>query len=137
MKTKLLLRIAAGLMVFHALGHTRAIATWQNPGSAVPAELIEKMQTIHFSFKGNDSTMAAFYSGNGYAATILLLLIAALLWIVSDWENKAAVKLLWPAALSVILLAVIELIYFFPLAVIISLITAGLVFFSIFKLSKS
>lgn len=137
MRPKLTLRIAAGITLFHAIGHTRAILTWQKPNGPVPMDLIRKMQETHFVFRGHDSTMAAFYTGNGLAATVLLLLIASVLWLVADLENRSATKILWPIGFSLILLTVDELIFFFPMAVLISLVAASLVFFALFKLNKS
>ncbi|MGQ4828139.1 LIC_13387 family protein, partial [Enterococcus faecalis] len=72
MKPKILLKIASVLMLLHALGHTIGIITWQKLNSNVPNDLIQKMQETHFVFQGKDATMAKFFSGHGYAGTILL-----------------------------------------------------------------
>ena len=133
----LLLRIAAMIMVLHADGHTLSIITWQKPNGKIPLEVVQKMQDTHFSFQGKDSTMASFFSGHGYAGTILLLLIASVLWALSNSNDKNSTKILWLAGLSIILLAIDELVYFFPMAVVFSLISAALVFLSIQKINKT
>ena len=135
--TKLLLRIASGIMLLHAIGHTMAIFTWQKPNGKIPADVIHKMQESHFFFGGEDATMAGFFSGHGYTGTIFLLLIVSILWAISGWTEKRATKILWLAGLSILALASVELIYFFPLAVILSLFAGLLVFLSIFKLNKT
>jgi hypothetical protein len=134
--SKLLLRIAAVIMLLHAVGHTLAIITWQEPNGKIPFDLVQKMEETHFSFQGKNTTIANFFTGHGYAGTIFLLLIVSILLTVSNWNNKIATKILWPVGASIILLSIVELIYFFPLAAIFSLIAAALVFVSTFQLNK-
>ncbi|HWK06727.1 MAG TPA: hypothetical protein VNS58_23995 [Puia sp.] len=133
----LLTRIASGMMLLHAIGHTTAIVTWQNPNGKIPSDVIRKMQEAHFLFGGQDATMAKFFSGHGYAGTILLLLIVTLLWVISSWPGKKATGILWVIGISICALSVDELIYFFPMAVVFSLIAAVLVFVAIFQLNKT
>lgn len=135
--SKLLLRIAAGIMLVHAIGHTIGVFTWQKPNGKIPIEVVQKMQETHFLFGGKDSTMANFFSGHGYAGTILLLLIVTVLWTVSSSTDKIATKILWLVGIAIVTLALDELIYFFPMAVIFSLVAALLVFLSIFKINKT
>jgi hypothetical protein len=61
----------------------------------------------------------------------------SILWIVSKSENGILIKMLWPTGFSILLLAVDEFIYFFPMAVLFSVVAAALVFISIFKLKKA
>ncbi len=135
--SKLLLRIAAVIMFLHATGHTLGVITWQNRDNTIPVDVIQKMEDTHFSFQGKDATLAAFFSGHGYAGTILLLLITTLLWILSDSADKNSTKTLWVLGIAIVLLGVIEMLYFFPLAVAFSFISAALVFFSINRIKKS
>jgi uncharacterized membrane protein YoaT (DUF817 family) len=135
--SKLLLRIASVIMLFHAIGHTLAIVTWQKPSGKIPSDVVQKMQDKHFTFGGQDATMANFFSGHGYAGTIFLLLIVTILWILSGWTERKAIKILWIIGLAIGLLALDEQIYFFPMAAVFSLIAAALVFVSIFKLTKT
>jgi hypothetical protein len=135
--TKILLRIAAVVMLLHAVGHTTGVATWQSPTGEIPIEVVKIMQDVQFSFMGKDgSTMSEFYSGFGYVGTILLLLIAVLLWVLANWKDKSAIKLLWILGSAVVALGVVEAIYFFPMAVAFCVITAILVFIAIFRLNK-
>ena len=95
------------------------------------------MQDTHFLFQGKDATLAAFFSGHGYAGTILLLLIVSILWVLSGSNDKNSTKILWLLAVSLVLLAMVELVYFFPLAVAFSLVSATLVILSINKINKT
>lgn len=134
--SKLLLRIAAIIMLLHAIGHTLAIVTWRKPNGKIPFDIVQKMQDTHFSFQGKDSTMASFFSGHGYAGAIFLLLIVSILWTISNWQEKRATKILWLVGVAIVLLAVDELLFFFPMAMVFSLLAAALVFISIFKINK-
>jgi len=137
MKPKILLRIAALIMLFHCVGHTVGVLTWQRPNGSIPSEVVQKMQEVQFGFMGKDgSTMANFYSGFGYSATIMLLFIVALLWLLSGMSDKSAAKILWIVAIAIILLSADEMIFFFPMAVTFSLVSAVLVVISIFKINK-
>ena len=138
MKTKLLLRIAAVIMLLHGLGHTFGVMTWQNPRTAEYQQTVEKMQDVQFDFMGkSNATLADFYSGFGYGGTILLLLSAALLWVISDLRHKSVIKLLWIIGVAIVLLGIIETIYFFPFAVSFCIVSAALVFIAIFQLKKA
>ena len=140
MKPKLLLRIAAAIIFLHALAHTMGVYTWKNTNSHVPQDLIKQMTEQKFAFMGTTATMAAFYDGFGYASTIAMLLIVAILWILGSAPKKNAalsVKILWPAAAFLFLLGIDEIIYFFPMAAIFSFLAFLLTAFSIFKLSRS
>jgi uncharacterized membrane protein len=137
MSSKIFLRIAAIVMLLHCVGHTIGVATWQNPDGEIPIEVVQKMQDVQFNFMGKDgSTMAEFYTGFGYCGTILMLFIAVLLWIFSGRKDKSVTKELWVTGLAIVLLAVIEIIYFFPFAVAFCVISAVLVFISIFFINK-
>ncbi len=140
MKSKLLLRIAAAIIFLHAVGHTTGVYTWKNANSHVPQDLIKQMTEQKFAFMGANATMATFYDGFGYAATIAMLLIAALLWIIGGIAEKNAAlsaKVLWPVAAFLFLLGIDEIIYFFPMAAVFSFLAFLLTVFSIFKLSRS
>jgi len=140
MKSKLLLRIAAAIIFLHAVGHTTGVYTWKNANSHVRQDLIKQMTEQKFAFMGANATMAAFYDGFGYAATIAMLLIAALLWIIGGIAEKNAAlsaKVLWPVAAFLFLLGIDEIIYFFPMAAVFSFLAFLLTVFSIFKLSRS
>ncbi|MFK5108627.1 hypothetical protein ACI394_29270, partial [Klebsiella pneumoniae] len=59
-----------------------------------------------------------------------------ILWTISNWQEKRATKILWLVGVAIVLLAVDEQLFFFPMAMVFSLLAAALVFISIFKISK-
>ena len=140
MNAKLLLRIAAVVMLFHGVGHTVGVATWESPDGDVYRQIpqvVSAMQDTEFSFMGKDgATMAGFYSGFGYCGTIFLVFVALLLWILAGWKDKSVTPILWITGLAIVALAVLEIIYFFPMAVAFCLISAALVFTSIILINK-
>jgi len=137
MNPKILLRIAAIVLFFHAIGHSMGTFAWQADFSDIPSEVVAKMYQDQFNFMGKETTMASLFTGNGIGGLISLLLMSVLLWAVSGWNNKQAVTVLWIIGCAIIALAVCEIIYFFPMAYAFCFVAAALVFFSIFKISKS
>jgi hypothetical protein len=113
MKPKLLLRIAAGLMFLHTIGHSFGALTWKDAPNAAVAAVIASMQSEHFHFMGRESTIAGFYVGYGVSMILVLLFISLLLWIFSTAFNPGAIALM---GIFLVALGVVEYIYFFPLA---------------------
>ena len=139
MKSKLLLRIAAALMLLHGIGHTFGVATWKNPDGDIAKqipEVVRLMQSESVNFMGINSTMAKFYDGFGYCGTIFLLFLAVLLWVIACRKDKSAIKILWVTCGAIVALAVLEMIYFFPMAWMFCLISAVLIVVSIFQIKK-
>jgi len=137
---KLALRIAAFVMLFHAIGHTMGIATWKNPSSKVPPVVIQAMVDNNFLFQGAPGNMARFYEGMGYSATIAILLVVSILWIASNVDAKnvrLAANFLLPVAGFLFLLALDEWIYFFPMAMAFSAVAMLLTLWAISRMRKA
>ena len=120
MSSKIILRIAAGIMLFHGLvlviGAVYMLLTGQNPTEGIPSE------------------MADFYIGASFCGQLLVLLIAALLWTLSCRNDKSAFKMLWIVATATVLLGIIEIVYFFPY--IVCILPGALAFVALLKLNK-
>jgi hypothetical protein len=117
MKPKLLLRIAAILMFLHTIGHTFGALSWKNAPNPLVGQVIAGMQKNHFEFMGRSATLASFYEGYGYMMILVLLLISMLLWLLAaESDSRLSSKLLPVLAVFLLLIAVIEYIYFFPFA---------------------
>lgn len=126
MKPKLLLRIAAILMLLHTLGHTMGALTWKEAPNPAVDLVIKGMETNHFNFMGRSVTLASFYDGYGFTMILVLLFISILLWLLSaDNGNSLSARLVPLVAVLLLLMGVIEYIYFFPFAAAFTLI-AGL-----------
>lgn len=123
MSSKLLIRIAAALMLLHTIGHCMGVFGKLDP-STVP--VMNAMKSQSFPFMGRSCTLADFYNGYGFTMIFVLVLVSALLWILSAeaQKSKAAVLQLRLIAGFILVMAVIEYIYFFPFAAGISLLAS-------------
>ncbi|HET6255421.1 MAG TPA: hypothetical protein VFE32_15180 [Puia sp.] len=123
MQPKLLLRIAAVLMLMHTIGHMYGALGHSLPPDPKLAAIISGMQTEHFNFMGRSASLGLFFTGYGMTIIFVLLLIAVQLWILSARPSRPIAVIL---GLYLITQAVIEYIYFFPMAAAISLAAAVL-----------
>lgn len=125
MKPKILLRIAALFVLLHTIGHTLGALTWKQAPNETVGRVITGMQTEHFDFMGRSVTLGGFFDGYGFTMIFVLLLVVILLWQLSNNpENRLAVKILQPLTCYLLIQAILEFIYFFPFAAVISLLAA-------------
>lgn len=117
MKPKLLLRIASLLMLFHMIGHTFGALGWKNAPNEAVGQVITGMETNHFEFMGRPVTLASFYEGYGFSMILVMLLISLLLWILSaETGNRLSARLLPLLAGFLLMVGILEYVYFFPFA---------------------
>jgi hypothetical protein len=137
-KPKHLVRIAALLMAFHALGHTMGALNWKkNPNEKVNL-VITSMQTEHFDFMGRSATLGQFYQGYGIIMILVLVLISLQLWMLSDETgNPKATKMLTVMATFLVLMATFEYIYFFAFAAAVSFLAGVCVIVSLAAKKRS
>jgi hypothetical protein len=130
MKPSISLRIAGSLMLLHTLGHTIGALTWKHAPNAKVAAVISSMQTGQFNFMGRSVTLGSFYSGYGFTMIGVLLLLSVLLWLLSAEPNR---KMILPPGLFLLFMGIIEFIYFFPFAAVISLLAGIFTLYAYFK----
>jgi len=130
---KIALRIAAILMLLHTAGHTVGALTWQDAPNAHVGAVITGMQTEHFNFMGRSLTLASFFNGYGFIMIGVLLLISILLWLLSSTPVRSIILLL---GLFLVFMGIMEFIYFFPFAAVISLL-AGICTLFAYQKSKT
>ena len=139
MPSKLLLRIASGLMLLHACLHTLGHSGWTKNPNLMYQEVVKKMMEEKFPFMGVSRSISEYYNGYGYCVTIALLVMAVILWLISSAaeQNNALVKnISLTLAIGLLAWGVDELIFFFPFAAGITLLASALIFISVFRLSK-
>jgi hypothetical protein len=121
---KLLLRIASIVMFAHDVGHTFGHLSWKETTDPAKREVVRQMTVNKFPFMGAVKSLGDYYDGYGFAASLALLLIASVLWVVSGsaTQNPALARKLC-LLISIILLAwgIDELMFFFPFAAAFSL----------------
>jgi hypothetical protein len=139
MKPKLLLRIAAILILIHGLLHTWGFSQWKQDPDPAKHEVIKQMTGQKFPFMGTTRNMGEYYDGFGYAGSIALFLIGALLLIMaSDLSSNTALakKAIITLGIALLLWATDELIYFFPFAVALTSIACICCFWSVYLLNN-
>jgi hypothetical protein len=139
MKPKILLRIAAILILIHGVLHTTGFGQWKSDPDPAKHEVIKQMTGQKFPFMGTSRNMGNYYDGFGYCGSIALILIAVLLWIVSgelSSNPSLAKKVILVLSFALLLWAIDETIYFFPFAVGLSLVSSICGFVSLIGLGK-
>jgi hypothetical protein len=126
MHPKYLLRVAAVIMLLHNIGHTIGHSGWKKEPHEVNRKAIEAMTSNEFEFMGRVSTYARFYDGYGYAGTLTLLLVTIVLWMLATAQDRQSKNTLIVFAAFLLSWAVMEYIYFFPLAAAFTLVAAVL-----------
>jgi hypothetical protein len=128
MKAKLLIRIAAVLILIHLIGHGIGHFTWQATTDPVKQEAIQQMFSHKFHFMGTMRSMGDYYRGYSLMLLPVYAMSVVLLWLISnaaDTQRRLSRQLLYPIAGAYFLFAVLEFTYFFPFAATMS-IGAGL-----------
>lgn len=133
MQPKLLLRIAAAIMLFHTIGHTFGALTWQHASNTRVADVIAGMNREQFLFKGRLTSLASFFSGYGIIMIFVLLLVSIQLWLLSTNPVKNQRIAM---GLFLLALAISEYIYFFPMAAIFTLVASICVGLTLVKRSS-
>ncbi len=139
MKPKLLLRIAAILILIHAALHTMGFSGWKNDPDPAKRQVIQGMTGQKFPFMGTSRNMGEYYDGFGYASSIALLLIAFLLWVTSGEllsSTTLSRKIIMVLSFGLLFWGVDELIYFFPFAATITLLACSCCFLSLLGATK-
>lgn len=134
MKPKLPLRIASVVMLLLDLGHTLGALTWKQASDPPQQEVIRHMTGKKFPFMGTTRSMGEYYDGYGFASTLARLLIAIILWLVSNANQQTrdlSKKITLTISIILVLWGIVELIFFFPLAAAFSLIASALGFYSV------
>ena len=78
MKTPLLLRIASGISLLFAIGHSiGGLQKWSPMGDN---EVLKAMTNVHFDVMGHQRSYFDFYTGFGWSISVTMLMQAILLW---------------------------------------------------------
>jgi hypothetical protein len=122
MKASVLYRVAAGLLLLFAAGHTFGFRQ-SDPQWGVAA-LLASMRSIHFAVQGFNRSYWDFYAGFGWFVSVFLVFAAALAWQLGGLraEILASVRLVaWAFALCFALVALLSWSFFFAAPVIFSI----------------
>lgn len=119
MSPKLLLRLAAGFILIHFLGHSLGHFTWKGATDPVKKEVINQMTSHDFPFMGALRSMGDYFEGY---STIMFVVYGMSIWMlltistVVEKQSELSGKLLVPIGFTYLVFGVVEFIYFFPFA---------------------
>jgi hypothetical protein len=129
MKPKILLSIASVIILLHAVGHFLGVASSTKADTDEQNLVIHAMTDHRFPVMGAVHSFADFLHGFGWIGEIALLLTAYLLWLTGSIAgSQPGISRKLSAALFISLLgqSVLEIIYFFPVAYVMTLIATVL-----------
>lgn len=140
MKPKFLLRIASLSIFLHTIGHTLGALSWKKDPDPNIQRVVDEMISYKFTFGGAVRSIGDFYEGYGVTMIFVLMLFAVLLWqlaAISVTFPGPAWRLLAPISLSLLVIALIEFIYFFFLPGVLTSIAGVLAGWSAISLWKN
>lgn len=141
MKPKYFLWAAITFVIIHLIGHTMGHFTWtDSQGDSLREEVIQRMTEHKFEYMGTNRSMGDYFEGYSALLLIKYLVIVLLLWVISGFaehQPQTARKLLAPIAMGLMAFGVLEFVYFFPFAAVISTLAGLCTFGSMFGLKKT
>jgi len=127
MKPPILLKIASVIMALHAVGHVFGVASSNKGSTSEEQDIIHAMTDHRFPIMGATRSFADLYNGFGNIVTVSLLLMAVLLWMTGFFANQFSAvskKLTLVLFIGLFLQSILEFVYFFPAAALMTLIAA-------------
>ena len=121
MKASLLYRIASGLLILFAVGHTLGFRR-VDPRWGIDS-LIGHLRSTHFAVQGFNRSYWDFFTAFGLFVTILLLFAAIVSWQIGGLPKEVLSTMpliTWSLAICFVLVTVLSYRYFFIVPVIFS-----------------
>ena len=137
-KPKLLIRIAAGLILFFAFGHSMGHFTRYDVTDPKEKEVLQMMSNNKFDLFGQITSYDKMYTGMSMNLIFTLLAFTFILWHISNISTdnkKLATKLLLPVTFCVFGFSITSFLFFFPIPAITCLIAGLLSLFALIKLN--
>ncbi|UIR57300.1 hypothetical protein LZQ00_05655 [Sphingobacterium sp. SRCM116780] len=137
MTAKRLIRISAILILVHLLGHTGGHLSWDKASGPLFG-VVKEMKSHSAEFMGATKSMADYFNGYSLIMFGLFGMSILVLWTLSNHTFRSAKlvkQILYPMGVTYLAFGVIEFLYFFPFAAIISLLAGILMLFSTLKLT--
>ena len=105
MNSKMLLRISAVSIFLNALFHFYIHFQWKSLSDPESVAALNQLPAVKISLMGSSYSLADYFDGYGYIIAIFLVLVAALLWALSDISDNfpaPSLKLLIPMVIFLI-----------------------------------
>jgi hypothetical protein len=128
MSPKLLIKLAAFSVLALLLGQSIGMVTWDNPADGGKRTVVQMMKTVSTPFMGSTKSLADYYNGNnwlifGFHGLVVYILLVLAPQIGSP-QKRSVIVLASAIALVYFIFSVVYFVYFFPLPIILSLLTS-------------
>lgn len=140
MSTKILIRLAAALILLHMVGHFFGHLGWDKPEDSKMQDVINTMKSYSADFMGATRSMADYFQGYSFILFGLFGMSMAVLWVISNHINANATlskNILLMLGISYIYFGIVEYIYFFTFAATISFSAGLLMVYSSIRLNNN
>jgi hypothetical protein len=137
-KPKILIRIAAGLILFFAFGHSMGHFTRYDVTDLKEKEVLEMMISNKFDLFGQKTSYDEMYKGMSMNLIFTLLAFIIILWHISNISTdnkKLATKLLLPVIFCVFGFSITSFLFFFPIPAITCFLAGLISSFALIKLN--
>ena len=111
MKAKVLLKIAAGLILIHLFGHGVGHKDWDKPTDPKMMDVVTAMKSHQGEFMGAVHSMADYYKGYSILIFGLYGMSIAILWFASGFVHEhpaIANKILYPIGIAYLFFGIVE-----------------------------
>lgn len=140
MKTKLPIRIASGLLLFFALGHSIGHFTRHNTKDPKAQEVLRVMTDRKFDMFGQMRSYDENYTGMSLNLVFTLVAFAVILWILSyqtDHHPHFTRSILIPILICVFGFSITGFLFFFPVPAATCLIASIFLVIALINLNKT
>jgi|ERR1700734_1393424 hypothetical protein len=128
MRPKIFVRLAAFSVVALLLGQAIGMVTWDNPGDGGKKTVVQMMKAVRTPFMGSTKSLADYYNGNNWLIFGFHGLVIFILLILAPQiglpQKRMAVALASAIAFAYLVFGIVYFVYFFPLPIILSLLTS-------------
>lgn len=127
MTPKILLRLAAGCLLFFAIGHSVGHVTRHHVADPKAQAVLRQMADNRFDMFGQLRSYDENYTGMSANLILTLIAFATVLWIFSNWgrtQPTVVRTLLLPIMLCTLGFSITSYVYFFPVPAISCLLAA-------------
>lgn len=140
MKPKVLLRIAAFVILFYAFGHIMGHLTRKETNDPVGKGVITQMEQYKFDVNGSMRSWDDFYEALSLDSAIVLMVFVIIFWMLAGMVEKnqrVVYQLLWPILMCFVGFTITKFLYVFMIPTATSLTACIVIIAAMIKLRRS
>jgi hypothetical protein len=128
MRPQIFMRLGAFSVLALLMGQTIGMLSWDNPADGSKKAVVQMMKAISTPFMGSTKSLADYYNGNnwlvfGFHGLVIFILLILGRQIASP-QKGTAIIISSAIGLIYLIFSVVYFVYFFPLPIILSLLTS-------------